>query len=71
MYGYLFFYLFIPMMLGALILGLLGMYLGTGMSFLDFLSVFTNRGTKLTCWHCKKETLANRKTCQHCGEELQ
>jgi hypothetical protein len=24
----------------------------------------------LTCWHCQKETDANLRQCEHCGQEL-
>ncbi len=71
MYGYLVFYVLFPVMLVALSVGLLGLYLITGISVLDLFSVLSNRGAKLTCWHCQNETSANRKTCQHCGKELQ
>ena len=32
---------------------------------------FIERDATLTCYHCGKETVANRKTCRHCGMELQ
>jgi len=68
MYSYLFFYLLFPAML---VTALAGVYLVTGISFLDLISSLSKRTAKLTCWHCQNETPANRKTCQHCGKELQ
>lgn len=43
----------------------------TGTSLVDLFHSLGDRGAKLTCWHCQQETSAIRKTCQHCGKELQ
>lgn len=72
MYGSFYYFLLIPVVISAgLVCLVVGVYVFTGMSFFDSIEAMASRGVKLTCWHCKKETLANRKTCQHCGKELQ
>ena len=37
----------------------------------DSLLTWGEESTTLTCFHCGQLTQANRKTCEHCGGELQ
>ncbi len=71
-FGSFFFWIvFFPVILIAGIFLFFIVYAATGMSFLDFLAVMFDTGTKLTCWHCGRETPCDRKHCKHCGKELQ
>ncbi|MCA8984604.1 MAG: hypothetical protein R3C12_06320 [Planctomycetaceae bacterium] len=68
---YYYWILLAPLLLIIVGVILIGVYALTGNLLIDLLGVLFNRGAKLTCWHCGRETAADRKTCQHCGEELQ
>ncbi|MCA8986994.1 MAG: hypothetical protein KDA78_05105 [Planctomycetaceae bacterium] len=43
----------------------------TGFSLIDLFASLNNQSTTLTCWHCGKETPADRRLCRHCKQELQ
>ena len=65
------FYLFPLFIFLGLPLLVLLMFALAGESTSDFLSHLLNRGPKLTCWHCGRETPSDRSTCVHCKGELQ
>lgn len=70
MWTYLFFGLF---GVAAVIAGVL-LFLQFFVSSMDQIegsAPFFEKDASLTCYHCGKETIANRKMCRHCGHELQ
>ena len=73
MWYYYFFYGAFGWLAALLVLGLVVVMIACwccGVS-LDSLATWGEENPTLTCFHCGRETAANRKTCENCDSELQ
>lgn len=73
MWYYYFFYGAFGWLAALIVLGAVVVMIGCwccGVSF-DFLTMWGEERTTLTCFHCGQDTAANSKMCQNCGSELQ